>query len=51
MQISKKGRGIVAVVRSRQVAAIRESSDRFFNAVVSGQWREVVAAFKWSLTL
>ena len=28
MQISKKGRGIVAVVRSRQVAAVRESSDR-----------------------
>ena len=35
MQISKKGRGIVAVVHSRQVAAVRESSDRFFQCTVS----------------
>ena len=35
MQISKKGRDIVAVVRSRQVATVRESSDRFFQCTVS----------------
>ena len=35
MQISKKGRGVVAVVRSRQVVAVHESSDRFFQWTVS----------------